>query len=140
MNKPKALKDKTPAEFVAHIESVLETTMRLSQTTEEEAKLTRAIIRVMKEELERPAPNPFTPDQLATMREWQRNGYQYAAMDSDGSVYLHKDMPEKGTGRWHNYAGYVVAKYAFLETVISWIDTEPLCFADYAPLQGADHV
>lgn len=87
---------------------------------------------------EEPAPNPFTPDQLAWMREEQRNGYQYAAKDLDGNCYLFTHMPIKEDHNWecekqdHHYSD---RRDGFIEKILSFYDPEPLRFADYAPLE-----
>ena len=145
MNKPKAMADRTPREFADHIESVLDAMMRLSTTTDAERGLTLAFIQVMREELEKPAPNPFTKDQLAWMREEQRAGLRYAAMDENGNVYMYAACPHKRENEWwyNSYTGWQCRN--FLQSVLSWEDDKPLCFADYAPLpegapKEADHV
>jgi hypothetical protein len=99
-----------------------------------------AFIRVgiIKDVLKRPAPNPFTKDQIAWMREEQRNGYKYAAKDMDGNCYLFTHKPIKESHCWeienqdHHYSD---RRDGFLERVISFYDTEPLCLAEYAPLE-----
>ena len=88
--------------------------------------------------LSEPAPNPFTPDQLAWMREEQRNGYRYAASDRDRNCYLFTHKPIKEDHCWElekqDYH-YSDRRDGFLEKILSFDDPEPLCFADYAPLE-----
>jgi hypothetical protein len=131
--KQKAPKDMTATEFVAHLELVASREM-LAKNLEGWA----ITLQGLRKELSEPAPNPFTPDQIAWMREEQRNGYQYAAKDLDGNCYLFTHMPIKEDHNWecekqdHHYSD---RRDGFLEKVLSFYDPEPLCFADYAPLE-----
>lgn len=129
MIKQKAPKDMTVTEFVNLVER------RYAVGTGCNMDAWINTLRMIAEE---PAPNPFTPDQLAWMREEQRNGYQYAAKDLDGNCYLFTHMPIKEGHNWecekqdHHYSD---RRDGFLEKVLSFYDPEPLCFADYAPLE-----
>ena len=133
MIKPKAPKDMTATEFVAHLEIVASREM-LAKNLEGWA----ITLQGLRKELLEPAPNPFTPDQLAWMREEQRNGYRYAAKDLDGNCYLFTHKPIKEDHCWelekqdHRYSD---RRDGFLEKILSFDDPEPLCFADYAPLE-----
>ena len=87
---------------------------------------------------EEPAPNPFTPDQLAWMRVEQRSGYNYAAIDFDGEVRLFEKKPMKDCTHWNKITGSNSksnGKGSWLSKLLSVDDAEPLCFADYAPLE-----
>ena len=99
----------------------------------------------LKKVLLEPAPNPFTPDQLAWMREEQRAGYHYAAKDECGCkcvcCYIEKPTRDEIRLMWKSCDYYKKnAKPFFLSRLLSWDDPEPLCFADYAPLEGAADV
>lgn len=129
MIKQKAPKDMTAVEFVEYLiarkedEKVLDVNVYYT-------------LEFLKGRLNEPAPNPFTPDQLATMRELQRNGYCYASMDKCTGVYLYQSKPEKEKyGYWDCNGEMIEAYYEFLGNALSWDDPEPLCFADYAPLE-----
>jgi len=96
------------------------------------------ILRKVEEMLNEPAPNPFTPDQLAWMREEQRAGFGYAAMDENRTVKCFPSYPEKRDRYWITSSSeHCAPLFGFLSEVLSWDDPEPLCFADYAPLEGA---
>ena len=92
---------------------------------------------------EEPAPNPFTDDQLAWMREEQRNGYNYAGFNCAGitfgeEVRLYEKKPMKDCTHWNQISGSnskSAGKGSWLEKFLSASDPEPLCFADYAPLE-----
>ena len=126
----KAPKDMTAVEFVEYLiarkkdEKVLDVNVYYT-------------LEFLKGRLNEPAQNPFTPDQLAWMREEQRNGYRYAARDRDGNCYLFTQKPIKEDRCWglekqdHRYSD---RRDGFLEKILSFDDPEPLCFADYAPL------
>lgn len=132
MNKPIAPKDRTPAEFVAEFEKRHGAPYDCAMT---------AIINTMKEMLVEPAPNPFTPDQLAWMREEQRHGFKYAATDADGVTRLFSSVcgRDNESGTWEG--DFHCKTHAdFLIRILCWDDPEPLCFADYAPLEGAADV
>lgn len=120
----KAPKDMSAPEFVALFES------RFPGN-----EIYRGILKKM---LDEPAPNPFTPDQLAWMREMQRSGFTHAGMDSDGHVFSYRAKPKKNTITWDTedpVRGMMETYLKFLNEQLSWDDPEPLCFADYAPLE-----
>ena len=139
MIKPKAPKDMTATEFVEHLELVASREM-LAKNTEGWAITLQGIRR----ELSEPAPNPFTPDQLAWMREEQRNGFNYAGMNCAGitfgeAVELYEKKPMKDCTHWNKISGSnskSSGNGSWLERFLSIDDPEPLCFADYAPLGG----
>lgn len=93
-----------------------------------------------------PVLNPFTDDQLAWMREMQRQKLNFACANIGGGIYLSEFKPnvdESGivAGEWFFY---LQPPKTFLREFIHSGD-EPLCFADYAPLpegepKEADHV
>ena len=88
--------------------------------------------------LSEPAPNPFTPDQVAWMRIMQEMKFFYAVAGSDGSICLTEQKPVRDNNKnWLVSASYYTwfRKGIFLENYISFDDPEPLCFADYAPLE-----
>ena len=133
MIKQKAPKDMTATEFVEHLELVASREM-LAKNTEGWAITLQGIRR----ELSEPAPNPFTPDQLAWMREEQRNGYNYAAIDFDGEVRLFEKKPMKDCTHWNKITGSNSksnGKGSWLSNLLTVDDPEPLCFADFAPLE-----
>lgn len=87
--------------------------------------------------MKEPAPNPFTPDQLAWMREMQRGGVNYATTTHSPTVDFFKDKPDRGSGYWATKIGRdFSSRSTFLSSVLLPEDSEPLCFADYAPLEG----
>lgn len=96
----------------------------------------------MERQMNEPAPNPFTPDQLAWMRIKQGEGYQYAAMDFDNEVRLFGEKPDNDGTHWNGQSGYIeqsIGLWSWMRGYLSSDDPEPLCFADYAPLED-DHV
>lgn len=134
MIKPKAPKDMTATEFVEHLELVASREM-LAKNTEGWAITLQGIRR----ELSEPAPSPFTPDQLAWMRVEQLDGFAYAAMDFDREVRLFGAKPENDGTHWNGKRGYSeksIGIYSWLGAHMIHDDPEPLCFADYAPLEG----
>ena len=86
-----------------------------------------------------PAPNPFTPDQLAWMREAQRIGYCFAAMDAGGNIWCYATKPFKSFDSWEEKEPdrfpIDITQLMFFDKFLSWDDPEPLCLADYAPLE-----
>lgn len=93
---------------------------------------------IIKDALKKPAPNPFTPDQLAWMREEQRMGYVCAAKDENGNVCTYTDKPDKSEkhGLWQTGGQYRrYSNKSFLYVILSWNDKSPLYFKDYAPLE-----
>lgn len=133
MIKQKAPKDMKATEFVAHLELIASREM-LSKGTEGWA----ITLQGLRKELSEPAPNPFTDDQLAWMREEQRNGYNYAAIDFDREVRLFEKKPMKDCTHWNKIVGSCSksnGKGSSLSKILSVDDPEPLCFADYAPLE-----
>ena len=138
MIKQKAPKDMTAVEFVAHLEMIASKEM-LAKNLEGWS----ITLQGLRKELSEPAPNPFTPDQLAWMREEQRSGYKYAAIDFDGEVRFFDQRPMRDCTHWNKVTGSeskTVIRIPWLAGLLSVNDEEPLCFADYAPLEGADHV
>lgn len=147
MNKPKAPKDMTVTEFVDLVERRYATGTGCNMD---------AWIDMLRKIAEEPAPNPFTPDQIAWMREEQRNGMKYAAKDSDGIISVYTSKPQKVLDAFDEYgeeprpcwdltgAQYYengdmaedVTHVKFLFDALKWEDEEPFCFADYAPLEG----
>lgn len=93
---------------------------------------------IIKDALNKPAPNPFTPDQLAWMREEQKSGFEYAWCDKKGYVWCSAALPSTGiieTGGWECAGCHGVGMGSFLRRMLSSDDSEPLRFADYAPLE-----
>ena len=97
--------------------------------------------------LSEPASNPFTPDQLAVLRELQRSGMSYAAMDASGTVFCYDTKPVMDEdGYWYEKSAageYIASDYlscfVFMKEALSGEDNPIIRFADYAPLE-ADHV
>lgn len=136
MNKPKAPKDMTAPEFVDYLQKRVHERVT-DKTLINDGSMTAAfIVAFAKGLLSEPAPNPFTPDQVATMREIQRNGFDYAAKDKDGDVWIYRETPYKTDIEWLTKCNYEKDVFNIFDGVTSWDDTEPLCFADYAPLEG----
>ena len=137
MIKQKAPKDMTATELVDHLIDRLHN-LGIDSFTEDELRY----------ELNRPAINPFTPDQVTVMQEYQRDGYKYAAKSSSGYVCVFKNKPTIAVvytnpatgetfGRWvDRESPFDVTTFEFLKKSTSWGDPEPLRFADYAPLEG----
>ena len=133
MIKQKAPKDMTVDEFIDLVER--------RYGTKEPTNMS-VWINTLRMIADEPAPNPFTPDQIAWMRETQRSGSFYAAMDRDGSVCLYEKKPEKHCTEWlscgekNGSTAAINGGFTFLSKHLSWDDPEPLCFADYAPITG----
>ena len=127
----KAPKDMTAVEFVEYLiarkkdEKVLDVNVYYT-------------LEFLKGRLNEPAQNPFTPDQVAWMRIMQEMKFFYAVAGSDGSICLTEQKPVRDNNKnWLVSASYYTwfRKGIFLENYISFDDPEPLCFADYAPLE-----
>ena len=130
MLKQKAPKDMTVEEFIDLVER--------RYGTKEPTNMS-VWINTLRMIADEPAPNPFTPDQIAWMREEQRSGYNYAAIDFDGEVRLFEKKPMKDCTHWNKITGSNSksnGKGSALSKVLSVDDPKPLCFADYAPLEG----
>lgn len=138
MIKQKAPKDMTFEEGIAYSEKVFKDGKESGCYSDGSLFTFAEFFEFLHRRLKEPAPNPFTPDQLAWMREEQRNGYRYAARDRDGNCYLFTQKPIKEDHCWelekqdHRYSD---RRDGFLEKILSFDDPEPLCFADYAPLE-----
>ena len=144
MIKQKAPKDMTGAELIAPIKSLL-----LSYVDAGVYHLAdmENIGEAIEERINEPAPNPFTENQIAVMLEYQKDGYKYAAKSSSGVVCVFKDKPcrvllhanpvtRETFGSWvTRESPFEVTSFEFLKKVTNWSDPEPLCFADYAPLE-----
>lgn len=132
MIRQKAPKDMTATEFVAHLEIVASREM-LTKNLEGWA----ITLQGLRKELLEPAPNPFTPDQLAWMRvEQEDNGFKYAAMNEPGIVSFFRDKPTRNINYWGTaYGSAKRSSTSFLVRMFSENDEEPFCFADYAPLE-----
>ena len=90
----------------------------------------------IKDRLNEPAPNPFTPDQLAVMREHQRNGINFAVNNSGFSLLFYKKKPYIENNVWKPLDGFVTSikpSISFLGAALEI--NEVICFADYAPLE-----
>lgn len=134
MKKPIAPKDMTFKEGIAEF--------RKRYEKKEFSLPIEFFLRKMEEMLVEPAPNPFTHDQLAYLRERQRSGLNYAAKDGNGVAYEYQKRPCKSaTGRtWSSYEGETVRMRdkEFLVDFLSCSDEEPFCYADYAPLEEGE--
>ena len=132
MIKQKAPRDMTATEFVAHLEIIASREM-LSKNTEGWA----ITLQGLHKELSEPAPNPFTPDQLASMRECQRGDWNYAAMDENDVVFLYETAPSiDKDGYWEaNNGSYQESHLAFLSDVLCLDKKSIIRLADYAPLE-----
>ena len=128
----KAPKDMTVDEFIDLVEKRYHTV---------EPTNMNAWINTLRMIAEEPAPNPFTPDQLAVLRELQRSGMSYAAMDEGGGIYFYKNEPHvDNLGDWlDDNAGCFDSCFSFLADALSDEDNPIIRFADYAPLDD-DHV
>lgn len=151
MNKPKAPKDMSLGELLEEYKAERKCALcKYDQycTTKEPLILGRTETipscmsgRIwMERKMNEPAPNPFTPDQIAWMRVEQQDAYFYAAMDYDGEIHLFGEEPEEDGTHWNrtdNYSGQSLGLYSWLKDFLT--PGGPfLCFADYAPLEGAD--
>ena len=132
----KAPKDMNAPEFVAMIDDGGKPT-----TLSDSERL--YTLSFLKAKLAEPAPNPFTEDQLAWMREEQRTGFMFAWSDAKGYIWCSAATPSEKvveTGGWECAGCHGAGMGSFLRGLLSPDDPEPLCFADYAPLpKGADH-
>ncbi len=132
MIKQKAPKDMTAVEFVEYLiarkkdEKVLDVNVYYT-------------LEFLKGRLNEPAQNPFTPDQLAWMRETQRSGYCFVAMDTGGNIWCYATKPFKSFDSWEEKEPdrfpIEITQFMFFDKFLSWDDPEPICFADYAPLE-----
>ena len=125
MIKQKAPKDMTATEFV---EGFIAFMNKRDTTIYDEENL--------RDYLSMPAPNPFTPDQLATMREYQRSGMNYVANNSGVALLFYKTKPYLEDNVWRPSEKFVMSKkpsLSFLGTSLGY--NEVICFADYAPLE-----
>lgn len=93
-------------------------------------------LKIIKDMLTKPAPNPFTPDQLAVMREYQRSGINYVANNNNLALLFYKDRPYIESCVWKPVGGLIMTikpSHSFLGSALC--EREVLCFADYAPLE-----
>ena len=129
MLKQKAPKDMTVEEFIDLVER--------RYGTKEPTNMS-VWINTLRMIADEPAPNPFAPDQLAWMRIKQGEGYRYAAMDFDNEVRLFGEKPDNDGTHWNGQSGYIeqsIGLWSWMRDYLSTDDPEPLCFADYAPLE-----
>ena len=131
MIKQKAPKDMTAPEFVEHLKGLL------SRFNPKDIPHIIITISDMERELLKPAPNPFTTTQNEVMREYQIDGFNYAAMDASGLVHVFKDKPYKdhAVSKWMSKEISKYTSFSFLYSACSYDDHEPLCFSDYAQLE-----
>lgn len=127
MIKPKAPKDMTAVEFVEYLiarkedEKVLDVNVYYT-------------LEFLKGRLNEPAPNPFTPDQLAWMREEQRTGMNYAYKATNWYIFCCSEKPEMRDGNLRDLSeDHSAHKANFLTRFLDV--NEFICFADYAPLE-----
>ena len=86
--------------------------------------------------LKEPAPNPFTPDQLAVMREYQRNGINFA-VNNNRVLLFYADEPKREDHVWRSKKEplfTISPELSFLGKELAILDV--ICFADFAPLEG----
>ena len=131
MNKPKAPRDMSVEAFIDLVEK---------RYHAEEPTNMNAWINTLRMIAEEPAQNPFTPDQLATMRELQRNGFGYAAKDPCDTVFAYENEPEQDEdGYWtaeKTGGNCIKLPFEFLAEALDSEDKKSFCFADYAPLDS----
>lgn len=97
----------------------------------------------LREMLNESDPTPFTPDQLAWMREEQRSGFLFAWCDKQGYIWCSVAEPSAGvieTGGWECAGVHGVGLGSFLRRILSADDSAPLCFADFAPIDNESTV
>lgn len=124
---PKAPKDMTATEFVDVFAE------RYKDYDTQMLPIACAIL--MRGMLKDPAPELFTQDQLATMREYQRDGVNYAANNSGRVLLFYKNKPVSEHSCWNAPGGVsftLPPEQSFLGRVLA--ENEVICFADYAPL------
>ena len=136
MIKRKAPKDMSSSEFVDYVEAHLKKNLEDINGNVFDETVEREIVDFLRERLEEPAPNPFTPDQIAVMRELQKSGYLYVAQDFNDEIYAYTDLPKKTDFSWTCDKGMMEANFAFLKETLCWQDEKPLYLPDYAPLDG----
>ena len=131
MIKQRAPKDTAISELLELIDSGR--TAGLGSLVSRWAETLRIISRI-------PAPNPFTDNQIAWFGVMRECGMEYAAMDVFNFVTVYEKKPVKQGASWlFNDGGVLVMpKSSFLNKVLTSDDPEPLCFADYAPLEEKD--
>ena len=138
MIKQKAPKDMTAPEFETYIEEnrqEIDNHINNKLCNKGVVDIIDGIFEFMRYSLRKPAPNPFTPDQLAVMREFQRDEYLYCARDNNGFAHIFREKPSKCGWCWESGRDFDVVSYDFLMNATNFNDPEPLCFADYAPLE-----
>ena len=117
----KAPKDMTAPEFVEYLcaDDVIVPTMK----------------QILRDMMKLPAPNPFTPDQIATMREYQRNGINFA-VNNNRVLLFYADEPKLEDHVWKskNDPLFTISPdLSFLGKELASL--EVICFSDYAPLE-----
>ncbi|NCC85301.1 MAG: hypothetical protein EOM03_14410 [Clostridia bacterium] len=131
MNKPIAPKDMTVEAFIDLVEKRNHSIKPMNMN---------AWINTLRMIAEEPAPNPFTADQLAWMRQEQKSGFLFAWSDAKGYIWCSVAKPSEKvieTGGWECAGCHGAGMGTFLRWHLHPDDPEPLCFADYAPLEGA---
>lgn len=128
MVKQKAPKDMTAVEFVEYLiarkkdEKVLDVNVYYT-------------LEFLRGRLNEPAPNPFTEDQLAVMREYQRNGINFA-VNNNRVLLFYADEPKLEDHVWRSKKEplfTISPELSFLGKELAILDI--ICFADYAPLE-----
>jgi len=126
MIKQKAPKDMTATELVNHL---IDRLRELGIEAFSESGLLY--------ELNRPAPNPFTPEEIEYMKFLQSQlGYSYAAMLGEGVFFFDGHPLKLRTDKWKEYAmGRSYSLKCFLRRVLPKDGSDCICLADYAPLE-----
>ena len=136
MIKQKAPKDMTFEEGIAYSEKVFKDGKESGCYSDGSLFTFAEFFEFLHRRLKEPAPNPFTPDQLAVMREHQRNGINFAVNNSGFSLLFYKKKPYIENNVWKPLDGFVTS----IQPSISFLGAaleinEVICFADYAPLE-----
>ena len=140
MIKPKAPKDMMAEEFINFAQERYESTPKNAGS---DGMLSSVyMFELLREYLTLSAMNPCTPDELAWMRVEQKDGWNYAAMDWNKSVYLYIKKPKRHGDNWQaeKCGEHKLMDNRFLSNCLNRGDQEPLCFADYAPLNNESAV
>ena len=135
MIKQKAPKDMTFEEGIAYSEKVFKDGKESGCYSDGSLFTFAEFFEFLHRRLKEPVPNPFTPDQLAVMREYQRNGINFA-VNNNRVLLFYADEPKLEDHVWKSKKEplfTISTDLSFLGKELAILDT--ICFADYAPLE-----
>lgn len=78
------------------------------------------------ERKEEPKPKPnLTEDEKVILRNLPKKRYEWISRDENGSIYLYKRKPNKGSYSWGVWGGVSLFPFDHIFEFIKWEDDEP---------------